>query len=542
MIDGFLHADGKKILDGSGREVLLKGWGLGNWLLQEGYMWLTGREAFDRPRRMEQVVEMLTGTEYAEGFWKQYRKNYIRREDILKMAQSGYNSVRIPFNYRLFMTDDAGIKWKKEGFELLDQCLEWCEEAGIYAFLDLHGAPGGQTGSNIDDSVDNIPRLFMEEKYQEKCIALWQKLAKRYCDREVVGGYDLLNEPIIPPYAGNGDFDDLIPELASLYEKLVSAIRQVDQNHLLSIEGAHWATDIRVFDRRFDENMTLHFHRYAEIPDIACLKKFMEKAEQLNVPLWLGESGENVNEWYAALYPLALSLGIGYNLWPWKKMECTNSPYSIRKPENYQMLLNYIDGGEKPDREKIQQMLDEYLENIKIENCVEHPEVTCHVFRRLPFSLRATDFDECPGRGKSFSGTGMENTAVSYRRGCGMKLTELHKMGERRFVFDCQWDRFGLVLGRGEFVCYSLDVQRDMEVEITFAPGYPGGVLSLGRKSGEEGGEIRVTEEVVVSVDSIQKNVTTYIKYGRGALVIRALEGEVCLEKLEFRKKCGQLN
>ena len=321
----------------------------------------------------------------------------------------------------------------------------------------------------------------------------------------------------------------------------------MDKNHLLSIEGAHWATDVQVFDRKFDENMVLHFHRYAEVPDIACLHKFMEKAEQLNVPLWLGESGENVNEWYAALYPLALSLGIGYNLWPWKKMECTNSPYSIRKPGNYQMLLDYIDGGEKPDREKIQQMLNEYLENIKMENCGEHPEVTCHVFRRLPFSLRATDFDECPGRGRSFSGTGVENTAAAYRRGCGMRITELRKMGERQFVFDCQWDRFGLVLGKGEFVCYSLDVQTDMEVEITLAPGYPGGMLSLGRKSGAWDGEHseakgavaedEMVEETVVSVGSAQKNVKAYIKAGKGEFFVRALDGEVCLEKLEFIKK-----
>lgn len=423
----------------------------------------------------------------------------------------------------------------------MDQCLEWCEEAGIYAFLDLHGAPGGQTGSNIDDSVDNVPQLFMEEQYQEKCIALWVKLAERYCEREVVGGYDLLNEPIIPPYAGNGDFDYLIPELASFYDKLIGAIRQVDQKHMLSIEGAHWATDVQIFDHKYDENMTLHFHRYAEIPDIACLRKFMEKSDELKVPLWMGETGENVNEWYAALYPLAISLGIGYNLWPWKKMECTNSPYSIRKPKDYQMLLDYLKGGAKPTREKAQEILNEYLENIKMENCEAHSEVTCHVLRKFPFSLRATDFDECPGRGKSFSGTGEENPDISYRQGCGMKIVKLREVREKQFVFDCQWDRFGLVLGTGEFACYSLGEQKDVEVEITFASGYQGGVLLLERgqvhadaakaevenKNGESGGK-------EVLVDAGQKKVKVHIGAGSGALFVRVLEGEICLERLEF--------
>lgn len=98
----------------------------------------------------------------------------------MKMAELGYNSVRIPMNYRVFMEDGPGIHWKEEGFQLVDQCLAWCEEAGIYAFLDLHGAPGGQTGSNIDDSVDDVPRLFIDQDSWDKTIALWVKLAERY--------------------------------------------------------------------------------------------------------------------------------------------------------------------------------------------------------------------------------------------------------------------------------------------------------------------------------------------------------------------------
>ena len=170
-IEGFLHTKGKKIVNGRGEEILLTGWGLGNWLLQEGYMWKAYGERFDRPSRIEKAVEELTGRDFAEYFWKEYRENYIRREDILAMAESGYNSVRIPFSYRLFMEDGPGIHWKEEGFVLLDRCLTWCEEAGMYAFLDLHGAPGGQTGSNIDDSVDNVPRLFIDcLLYTSRCV------------------------------------------------------------------------------------------------------------------------------------------------------------------------------------------------------------------------------------------------------------------------------------------------------------------------------------------------------------------------------------
>lgn len=457
IIKGFLHTEGKKITDGSGKEILLTGWGLGNWLLQEGYMWKAYGERFDRHSRIEKCVEELTGREYAGYFWKKYRENYIRREDILAMAALGYNSVRIPFSYRLFMEDGPGIRWKEEGFALLDQCLAWCEEAGMYAFLDLHGAPGGQTGSNIDDSVDNVPRLFIDRDCRDKACALWKQLALRYRSREVVGGYDLLNEPIIPPEAGNGDYDYLLPALESFYEEVITEIRKVDTGHMLSIEGAHWATDVRIFHKKYDDNMVLHFHRYAEMPDKACLNRFIEAAGRLDVPLWMGETGENTNPWYAALYPLAGALGIGYNLWPWKKMDTANSPCSIRVPEGYHEILSYLEKGPHPGYERAQQILEEYLVNIRYENCEKHPEVTAHVFRRPPFSMQAVDFDAVPGEGVSWKGNGLPGEDKPYRKDTALEIRERDTAWDKKFAFDCGWERLGLVLHAGEYACYSLD-------------------------------------------------------------------------------------
>lgn len=527
MINGYLHAQGRNIADGAGEKVLLKGWGLGNWLLQEGYMWCASGKRFDRPRRIEAVVEELAGKKYADGFWKKFRENYVRREDIFKMARLGYNSVRIPFSYRHFMEDEPGINWKEEGFDLLDRCIGWCAEAGIYAFLDLHGAPGGQTGANIDDSVDDIPRLFIDRHQWDRAAALWRKLAERYADCDTVGGYDLLNEPIAPPGAGGGDFDYLIPRLKEFYEEVISEIRRVDKKHMLSIEGAHWATDLRIFDHKYDDNMVLHFHRYAENPDIACLKPYMEKAAELDIPLWLGETGENTNEWYAALYPLSESLGIGYNIWPWKKMSCTNSPYSIQKPEDYEKILGYINGGPHPGYLGAQKIFDEYLENIKIENCKENLSVTCHVLRRAPFCLRATDFDECPGRGISFSGTAEEENSIDYRRGCGMKLLELNAKEEKRFGFDCQWDRYGLVMEEGEFACYRLDAGKDIALNLNLEGQKDSSVLEI---SGMESGMRRI-----IRMEPGDSEVSAAVQKGETGIRIMVREGKVCIVRLEFQ-------
>ncbi|MFB9326405.1 glycoside hydrolase family 5 protein [Paenibacillus aurantiacus] len=458
-VKGFLRAEGRSIVNEDGEEVLLAGWGLGNWLLPEGYMWTAHTSRFDRPRRIESVIRELTGTAYAEQFWAQFREHYVTREDIRLMAEQGYNSVRIPINWRLLMEDEPGIAWIEEGFRLIDRCLDWCEEFKLYAFLDLHGAPGGQTGANIDDSIDDVPRLFTDADSWDKGIRLWEALAERYKDRWIVGGYDLLNEPLKQTYGGEKSVDYLVPKLIQFYEESIAAIRAIDALHMLSIEGHHWATNTSIFYKRYDDNMHVHFHRYACLPDISAYAEFIELSERLNVPLWLGETGENITEWFAAMYPLAADLNIGYNLWPWKKMNCANSPYSIPLPDGWDKIMDYTKGGPHPGYELARAILDQYLTNIQAANCAYNADVTSAVFRTPGCSVRATDFDELPGRGEAYSGLRTEGNPYRYRSKTGMRIVEdtpIEQL-EKRFFFDVLWDRFLLEMQAGEFAAYSIN-------------------------------------------------------------------------------------
>lgn len=464
-VNGFLRAQGREIVNGKGEPVLLSGWGLGNWLLCEGYMWRAGPRG-DRPRKLEQVVRELAGSQYAENFWKRFRANYIRRDDILRMAELGYNSVRLPIGWRVLMEDEPGIRWKEDGFQLIDNLLDWCEEARLYVFLDLHGAPGGQTGANIDDCVDDFPRLFTDQDSWDKAIALWEELAKRYHERWIVGGYDLLNEPIRPD-DGRAPCQYLVPKLRDFYVAAIAAVRKHDQKHMFTLEGHHWATDTAVFCQDYDDNMAIHFHRYAVMPDMRAFNEFLELSKQWNKPLWLGESGENTLEWFSALYPLGIQLGIGYNVWPWKKMSCINSPYSVNAPAGWEKFTAYTSGGGRPSYIEAQAMLDEYLENMLLENCKENPDVSAAVRREPGCSIRAVDYDESGSYGFC-----ERNSLCGYRRGSGMEIVEPERMPEKRFGFDSCWDALKLVLHPKEYVEYTLyGVKQDSTVFIELAEG-----------------------------------------------------------------------
>src|SRR6476469_10158279 len=98
----FVSTRGKQFITPDGKPLLLRGINLGNWLLPEGYMFKF--KTANSPRLIETVINQLVGEDEARRFWKTYRDNYITGEDIHLLKKLGFNSVRVPFNYRLFVS------------------------------------------------------------------------------------------------------------------------------------------------------------------------------------------------------------------------------------------------------------------------------------------------------------------------------------------------------------------------------------------------------------------------------------------------------
>lgn len=383
----FYRRDGERIVAPDGALPFRRGMGLGGWLLPEGYMW--GFEGpVDSPLRIELLVAELLGDAGAAEFWDEYRKRFITGEDVAQIAAAGFDHVRLPLNARLLFD---GHELIEDGIASVDRTIQWCRDAGISCVLDLHGAPGGQTGENIDDSPRRMPELFTDPAAYQQGLRLWELLAQRYRDEPVVSAYDLLNEPLPEKHAA------LVPQLADFYRDVIAVIRSVDTHHLLSIEGWNWSTRFDGIDRVWDENSCLHFHKYWSEPSTQSIQQYLDLRDRLRLPLWMGESGENEDGWYADAFGLFEQHQIPWTFWTWKKIGRDTSPQIITPPDRWEEVTRFAAGhgaaGRTPAPERAQEIFDQLLENLPIGRCTQRAAA----LEALPGISAATPMIHAPG-------------------------------------------------------------------------------------------------------------------------------------------------
>jgi len=249
---GFLRADGSRIIDGQGHEIILRGMGLGGWMLQEGYMLQISNRGMQHTIKAR--ITDLIGQENCDRFYDLWLQNHMTRADVDSLAKWGFNSIRLPMHYNLFTlpVEDEPVKgentWLDKGFILTDSLLAWCRANHLYLILDLHAAPGGQgKDANISDYDETKPSLWESEFNRQKTIALWKKLAERYASEPNIGGYDLINEPnwTFEGKNKNGLEDTLNKPIWDLYRQITQAIREADKKHIVIIEGNGWGNNYR---------------------------------------------------------------------------------------------------------------------------------------------------------------------------------------------------------------------------------------------------------------------------------------------------------
>ena len=371
----FIKIDGPNLTTPSGEKFFIRGINLGNWLNPEGYMF--GFNRTSSARLINQAFCEMVGPDFTNQFWKQFKDNYVTREDIRYIRKTGMNTIRIPFHYKLFTDEDyMGLTVSQDGFQRIDSLVSWCRESEIYLILDMHDAPGGQTGDNIDDSY-GYPWLMTSADSQDQFVSIWKNIAAHYKDEPFILGYDLLNEPIAHYFTE--DLKKLNAALEPVYKKAIAAIREVDTNHIVMLGGAQWNSNFKVFtDSKFDSKLMYTCHRYWCDTLQSNIQDYVHFRDSVNLPIYMGETGENSDQWVASWTRLMERNNIGWTYWPYKKMSKSSSMMGITQPENWDKVIGFTQSSRngfdeirkaRPDQELMKKALQQWVENSKFSNC-----------------------------------------------------------------------------------------------------------------------------------------------------------------------------
>ncbi|MCD6068764.1 MAG: cellulase family glycosylhydrolase [Bacteroidetes bacterium] len=355
---GFVHVQEHTLADGNKKTIKLYGVNLGGWLLWEGWIWGGN---FKKESFIKERMEDMFGKEQSDNYIERYRSSFITSADIKAIADLGMNTVRVPINHSLIEKDEAPGVIDEKGFRYLDSVVSWCKRYKIYAVLDLHAAPGGQSPYFISDP--DKKNMWKDPENIKRMYTVWKAIAARYKNETCIAGYDLLNEPMPVPRSA----------LLQVYKQLVAEIRTVDTNHLLIIEGANFAKDFSMFREVLDKNQIFSFHFYNWLggDPVNKLGKQNEFSKVAQLPMWCGEWGEDILTKMTVNHSLLKSPDYnfcGSAVWTWKKVEKDPKRPAINKineTADWQALVKWLNGGgDKPTYDVAKKGMEDFLNAI----------------------------------------------------------------------------------------------------------------------------------------------------------------------------------
>lgn len=371
--EDFIRIDGQNLVVPDGSVFFIKGTNLGNWLNPEGYMF--GFRKTNSAGMIDRMFCEMVGPDFTAEFWKLFKDNYVTRADIEFIASTGANTIRVPFHYKLFTDEDyMGLTSDQDGFKRLDDVIGWCREFGLYVILDMHDAPGGQTGDNIDDS-HGYPWLLESETSQKLFCDIWRRIAEYYRNEPVVLGYDLINEPVAPYFDNVAELNAL---LEPLHKRVTSVIREVDPNHIIMLGAPQWNSNFDPFtDWTYDDRIMYTCHRYGGDASAEAIGNFISFRDRTGLPMYMGEIGHNTDEWQEAFCIAMQENNIGYTFWPYKKIN--SSCFSgITPPENWDKVVEFSEAprstyseirAARPDQELARKAMLDFIQACRFENC-----------------------------------------------------------------------------------------------------------------------------------------------------------------------------
>jgi endoglycosylceramidase len=339
---GWISAAGERLVDDSGRTVLLRGF--------------NSEALLDYPDHEAAPLEPL---------------------DLRLMRQTGFDVVRVPISWSSL--EPIRGELAESYVEAIVRLVDLVNSYGLYVVLDMHfslswsvrfggaGAPGWaylpgypdfhesrswQMGVILNPaSVAATTYFWTSSDWQKDFEWVWQGVASRLRDRSGLVGYDLRNEPHplpIPPRA----FDN--HHLWPFYQRTIEAIAKRDPNHLYFVEADSWGTGGTTVRQLRAPNLVYSPHLYygsfsppAFDGNPEGLRSYLtarvDEAHRLGAAAWIGETGFDRTHPEAERFADESldaydDMGLGWAWWQWRQ----NGSWGIRSHSGGTMDLSYL--------------------------------------------------------------------------------------------------------------------------------------------------------------------------------------------------------
>ena len=351
-------AQGKALYDENGDIFEIRGVNFGNLFIAEGWMTVNSVGAkLNEDKSFAKVNEDGIIEEYEEIYQEEmddilarrftdeeiealndaYFYSYCTEQDFINIKEIGFNTIRLPMYYRNFLSTYDRYRLTDEelcekinfstynfDFEKLDWFLEMAEKYDLKVIIDMHGVMGGQSGFEHCGTRDID--FWDNADYIEFMCNLWAVIGDRYsADGErsdlapTVLAYDLVNEPTNRNEVGTG------PKQWRVMNEMYKAIREVDEEHVISIEGVWFFLSLPSPDKYDWENVLYQYHIYnwdwLGVPNWLYYDFMYAQlsVSDFDVPKFVGEfnffGDDDAWQEYLDVYD---QTGLGWTIWSYK--------------------------------------------------------------------------------------------------------------------------------------------------------------------------------------------------------------------------------
>lgn len=227
-----LKTAGTQWVDADGKQVLLKGTNLGNWLVQEFWMMGQGGNGVTDQCTLEAKLTERFGYSEKERLIQLFRDSWITARDWDQLKAFGFNVVRLPILWSVIEDEKKPRTLRADAWKYLDASIAEAKKRGMYVILDLHGAHGGQT-PNDHTGCAGQNKYWTDTDAQDRTRWVWQQIATKYKDEPAVAAYDPLNEP----------WGSTPEAMVTRVEDLYKTIRAIDAKHIVLLPSHYGSID-----------------------------------------------------------------------------------------------------------------------------------------------------------------------------------------------------------------------------------------------------------------------------------------------------------